>query len=1303
MGDSNGTSAAYLQPQHQQTAYQYTQQQLQPQQTCAYTQVQHAPQTAAYAYTQPQQQQQQQHAVSNLNSLLYSNQQQVQLAAPHTPQGQNACYSYVNHAPNHQQQQLAAAFTTTSVPYHTPNGFYYGSYHYMQHQLQQQQHYQQQQQQMQYVYNFQQQPVAANSARPAYTYSTINPYATSTTAQQPGQQVVGYQTAHTAAWAEYTNTTLPILTAQQQAVPASYASSKPAAAAASAATVKPEPVPAAAAAAAARSPKVADEPTAEHWYIPSRFLQLPDTTSAHTVKFDLRKMTHAQLLKAAARYNSDHDVGDPIADTLDGVVEKARLRPGSSPAHAFTMGGVPNDSIYAKAWRGIKRGGKPPSTDTARLLDKKLPDSPAGKPMRSAGATSAAGGGMTPSSRHHGGKLLLPPEQQRWRAKLSAFLGGRKVSIPRLAPGAPLLDIKELWQQVMNQGGSQAVTATAGWSYLAAMLQRDDGLSEAVAAVYACYLQPLEAQLPEGYRPARAVDFMEGRTQHRAAAGRLVACYDAVVKAAARAGNTMREWQHAKQRWQQQQEQQTKQPVELQQARLEGSAVQAGLTGAEPADAEPPTPADTSSELPAAAPAAQAASAPVEAEATLPTSKVAGAAIPTDLPTAAVSVVPTQAGHEQMESDGPAPDVRPTQACEVQAPGVSGSTQLASGLHIQHTPAAAVRPPGQGTIMATDEAAAGVLGNANNIQDSARVAGGIGITEPTDNTHIMTPQQEQPQQQEQEQQQTTAAAADHSGDQGAEPASTQPQTAQDNSGIDSVQAPRLVDGTSAQLPSVVLQLLRAAAVEPYLTVDVFCRLIPRDVELAAQIKAMKLKARAKRKQKQQQQQQTPQQDESAAGAQVDKNDGLDESLSTSGPDDSDDNEGVPAGAAELMHSEAAGTGQELTTPKKRGRGRPPKRRKTKLTPSTVDTNAQDGVAAAGNHSGPDKQTVEGAVMQHNAIAPAAAIAAPQEGIQSAADSAMLPTAIANGMDEAHVGCVKDDGSPQHKPSLQIEVVELDMAPEQQQQQKQQHEEKQQQQRHEQQEEQCDVLQQEAAEVSIDGADDNAADIAIGGGAAGMQHTQLLHDSMQAQAMEVQIATQQAAGAITPLKHMEEQLRSLQQIAGCGSAATGRVTAAKPTSSSVAALTASKLQSISIQAARCLVLSLRTLRSGPPGCEKPPLRLPAPSTTSTNHMTAPGAAAAAAAAAAIVNHVTKAAQASSMPGGAPPGLPKRPLFGETAAVKGPKRTFVGITPKCGACHTCMNPQLKKACATNRERLAKGLAPVYLQPAPKLSES
>lgn len=41
----------------------------------------------------------------------------------------------------------------------------------------------------------------------------------------------------------------------------------------------------------------------------------------------------------------------------------------------------------------------------------------------------------------------------------------------------------------------------------------------------------------------------------------------------------------------------------------------------------------------------------------------------------------------------------------------------------------------------------------------------------------------------------------------------------------------------------------------------------------------------------------------------------------------------------------------------------------------------------------------------------------------------------------------------------------------------------------------------------------------------------------------------------------------------------------------------------------------------------------------------------------------------------------------------------VTPKCGACRTCMKPQLKKACVTNRERLAKGMEPVYVKAPPK----
>lgn len=42
----------------------------------------------------------------------------------------------------------------------------------------------------------------------------------------------------------------------------------------------------------------------------------------------------------------------------------------------------------------------------------------------------------------------------------------------------------------------------------------------------------------------------------------------------------------------------------------------------------------------------------------------------------------------------------------------------------------------------------------------------------------------------------------------------------------------------------------------------------------------------------------------------------------------------------------------------------------------------------------------------------------------------------------------------------------------------------------------------------------------------------------------------------------------------------------------------------------------------------------------------------------------------------------------------------VTPKCGVCRTCSNPQLKKACLTNRDRLAKGMEPLIVQPPAKL---
>lgn len=41
----------------------------------------------------------------------------------------------------------------------------------------------------------------------------------------------------------------------------------------------------------------------------------------------------------------------------------------------------------------------------------------------------------------------------------------------------------------------------------------------------------------------------------------------------------------------------------------------------------------------------------------------------------------------------------------------------------------------------------------------------------------------------------------------------------------------------------------------------------------------------------------------------------------------------------------------------------------------------------------------------------------------------------------------------------------------------------------------------------------------------------------------------------------------------------------------------------------------------------------------------------------------------------------------------RRSYVhGKTPRCGACVMCLNPQRKKACTVNRERMEKGLPPI-----------
>lgn len=69
----------------------------------------------------------------------------------------------------------------------------------------------------------------------------------------------------------------------------------------------------------------------------------------------------------------------------------------------------------------------------------------------------------------------------------------RNRGLPLTAPGVSIL-------QVMNRGGSEAATAADSWSEIAFDCQRDSDLADKVYQVYQCYLQPLELDLPNGFR-----------------------------------------------------------------------------------------------------------------------------------------------------------------------------------------------------------------------------------------------------------------------------------------------------------------------------------------------------------------------------------------------------------------------------------------------------------------------------------------------------------------------------------------------------------------------------------------------------------------------------------------------------------------------------------------------------------------------------------------------------------------------------------------------------------------------------------
>jgi len=118
----------------------------------------------------------------------------------------------------------------------------------------------------------------------------------------------------------------------------------------------------------------------------------------------------------------------------------------------------------------------------------------------------------------------------------------------------------QLVLQVMQQGGKDRVTAASGWSALAQHMQRDASFGPLLAAVYDCYLHPLEQDLPFAFRAAKARDHMISRTQTRAVLGAKLATHDSVVHYADKAAASLHRLQQLLQEGQEQQQQRQRQP-----------------------------------------------------------------------------------------------------------------------------------------------------------------------------------------------------------------------------------------------------------------------------------------------------------------------------------------------------------------------------------------------------------------------------------------------------------------------------------------------------------------------------------------------------------------------------------------------------------------------------------------------------------------------------------------------------------------------------------------------------------------------
>ena len=116
----------------------------------------------------------------------------------------------------------------------------------------------------------------------------------------------------------------------------------------------------------------------------------------------------------------------------------------------------------------------------------------------------------------------------------------------------------------------------------------------------------------------------------------------------------------------------------------------------------------------------------------------------------------------------------------------------------------------------------------------------------------------------------------------------------------------------------------------------------------------------------------------------------------------------------------------------------------------------------------------------------------------------------------------------------------------------------------------------------------------------------------------------------------------------------------------------QLGGLMLDAARWLLLSRRAVLSGPPGCRKPLLQLPGMREKVAEQAR---------------RRVSGSGRGRGGRGGQ--GGRVRVRGAAEAGVKKRTRVYNPPVPRCMSCHTCLNPQMKKACRVNRERRAKNL--------------